>query len=152
MIRALVGHRIRKHVSIWPTIGRGLILTISTWTAALQLWSPTSIAARAAGDSIVMDAMNIIALGLCALGWLDVIVHDIGGRLLLPGLPMRLRHQVCVLLYSSLGLAYWVRSFVSAEQTTFTLQVGVLYLVIGGFALAAAAAIAREDLFVKGNA
>jgi hypothetical protein len=152
MIQALVGHRIRDHVSVWPMIGRGLILTISTWTAAFQLFVPSSIAARAAGDSIVMDAMNAVALALCALGWLDVVVHDIGGRLLLPQIPMRLRHQVCVLLYSSLGLVYWVRSFVAAGEAEFTLPVGTLYLVVGGFALAAAAAIAREDLFQKGDA
>jgi hypothetical protein len=152
VIQALVGRRIRGHVSVWPMIGRGLILTISTWTAALQLWVPTSVAARAAGESSVMDVMNMIALALCALGWLDILVHDIGGRLLLPRISMRLRHQVCVALYSALGLAYWVRSFVSSEQATFTLQVGALYLIVGAFAMAAAAAIAREDLFRKGDA
>jgi hypothetical protein len=152
VIQALVGRRIRGHVSVWPMIGSGLILTISTWTAALQLWVPTSVAARAAGESSVMDVMNMIALALCALGWLDILVHDIGGRLLLPRISMRLRHQVCVALYSALGLAYWVRSFVSSEQATFTLQVGALYLIVGAFAMAAAAAIAREDLFRKGDA
>ena len=152
MIRALVGHRIRHGVNLYAVTARGLLLTISTWTAALQLWSPTSVAARAVGDSAVMDCMNFTVLALCALGWLDVLVHDIGGRLLLPGLSLRLRHQVCVALYSSLGLAYWVRSFVSAEHSALTLQVGVLYLLVGAFAMVAALAIAREDLFQKGDA
>jgi hypothetical protein len=149
VVRFIVGKRVRTGVSLWPAIGRGLLLTISTWSAALQLFEPTSVAARAAGNSPLMDIMNAIALGLCALGWADVLAHDIGGRLLLPGLPMRIRHQVCVALYSALGLAYWVRSFVTAEHSALTLQVGAFYLVVGSFALAAAWAIAQEDFVTK---
>lgn len=151
MVHFILGQRVRQGVSLWPAIGRGLLLTISTWSAALQLFEPTSVAARAVGDSSLIDIMNAIALGLCALGWADVLAHDIGGRLLLPGLPMRIRHQVCVALYSALGLAYWVRSFVTAEHSALTLQVGAFYLVVGTFALAAAWAIAREDLGPKGS-
>jgi len=146
VVRYLLGERIRPGLSLWPAISRGLLLTISTWSASLQLFEPTSVAARAVGDISLIDVMNVIALGLCALGWADVLAHDIGGRMLLPGLPMRIRHQVCVALYSALGLAYWIRSFVTNEHSALTLQVGAFYLVVGAFALAAAWAIAREDL------
>ncbi len=133
-------------------VARGLLLTVSTWTAALQLWSATSLAARAAGDSGLLDAMNLLVLALCSIGWLDVIVHDLGGRLLLPSIPMHWRHQICVALYAAIGLASGVRAFVAAGEPSLVMQVGTYYVLVSLFAMAEAGAIAREDLASKGRA
>lgn len=151
-MRLLVGPRERHAVNLYALVARGLLLTVSTWTAALQLWSASSIAARAAGDSWLIDTMNVLVLGLCAIGWLDVLVHDIGGRLLLPQFPPRWRHQVCVALYACIGLAYGVRAFVAAGEPSLVVQIGMLYVLVSMFALAEAGAIAREDMSAKGRA
>jgi hypothetical protein len=153
MIRALVGPRCRRHnVNLHALVARGLLLTVSTWTAVLQLWSTSSLAARAAGDSGLIDAMNMLVLALCAVGWLDVLVHDIGGRLLLPQFPMSWRHQVCVALYACIGLASGVRAFVAAGEQSLVMQVGTYYVLVSLFAMAEAGAIAREDIASKGRA
>ncbi len=152
MVRFLVGQRIRSSVNLHALVARGLLLTVSTWTAALQLWSANSLAARAAGDSGLLDAMNLLVLALCSVGWIDVIVHDLGGRLLLPTIPMRWRHQVCVALYASIGLASGVRAFVAAGEQSLVVQVGTYYVLVSLFAMAEAGAIAREDLASKGHA
>lgn len=146
-VRALIGPRVRHGVNLHAIVARGLLLTVSTWTAALQLWSATSIAARAAGDSWLLDGINVLVLGLCALGWLDVLAHDICGRLLLPKLPMQWRHQICVALYSCIGLAYGVRAFVAVGEPSLVMQVGAFYWLVAVFAISEAGAIAREDVF-----
>lgn len=152
MIQAFVGPRTRHGINLHAFVARGLLLTVSAWTAALQLWSATSIAARAAGGSGLIDVMNMLVLGLCAIGWLDVLVHDLGGRLLFPQFPPRWRHQVCVALYACIGLAYGVRAFVAAGEPALVVQIGMLYVLVSMFALAEAGAIAREDLSAKGRA
>ena len=150
-MRLLVGPRTHQGVNMHAFVARGLLLTVSTWTASLQLWEATSIASRAAGGSVLIDIINLIVLGLCVIGWLDVIVHDIGGRLLLPRFPARWRHQVCVALYACIGLAYGVRAFVASGEPSLVVQIGMLYLLVSMFALAEAGAIAREDV-AKGDA
>jgi hypothetical protein len=151
-IRALVGPRTRHGVNLHALVARGLLLTVSTWTAVLQLWSATSLAARAGGDSVLIDGMNLLVLGLCSIGWLDVLVHDLGGRLLLPTFPLRWRHQACVALYAGIGLASGVRAFVAAGDQSLVMQVGTYYVLVSLFAMAEAGAIAREDISAKGNA
>jgi hypothetical protein len=151
-MRALIGPRGRYGVNLHAVVARGLLLTVSTWTAVLQLWSSTSLAARAAGDSGLLDGMNLLVLALCTLGWIDVIVHDIGGRLLLPQLPWQWRHQVCVALYACIGLASGVRAFVAAGDQSLVMQVGTYYVLVSLFAMVEAGAIAREDLRAKGSA
>jgi len=152
MVRFFVGPRTRHSVNLHALVARGLLLTVSTWTAVLQLWSHSSIAARAAGDSVLIDAMNLLVLGLCSIGWLDVLVHDLGGRLLLPSFPMHWRHQVCVALYAGIGLASGVRAFVAAgSDQSLVMQVGTYYVLVSLFAMAEAGAIAREEMRAKGR-
>lgn len=152
MVRFIVGRRCRSGVNMHALVARGLLLTVSTWTAALQLWSTTSLAARAAGDSGLLDAMNLLVLALCSIGWLDVVVHDLGGRLLLPWIPMHWRHQVCVALYATIGLASAVRAFVAAGEPSIVVQVGTYYVLVSLFAMAEAGAIAQEEIASKGHA
>jgi len=52
-----------------------------------------------------------------ALGWADVIWHDIRGRLLLPRIKPKLRHKVCVMTYSLLGASWVIKAFGHAAST-----------------------------------
>ena len=130
----------------WHSLAaRGTILTASAWTAGLQLWSTSSMAHRAGGGGDFIAAMNIIVLALCALGFLDLLLHDIGRRLLLPMVSAYWRSQVCVGLYSTLGLASGARAFVAVGDPALALPVGVYYILLSGWAMVEAAAIADEQ-------
>lgn len=93
---------------------RVLALSMAGFTAAFVLFSPASLAARAAGASEASEFVNIVILGICLLGWADVIWHDVRGRLILPALPQSIRHHVCVVTYSALAGLTGVRAFVAA--------------------------------------
>ena len=126
-------------------VARGLILTQATWTACLQLFSPTSVAYRAAGDGILIDYINVFVLLLCALGWADLLWHDLMGKLLWPSFPAKWRHQVCIWLYILLAGAYGIRAFVAAGDQNFVIQVGLLYVIAAVWIMAEAVAIAMEN-------
>lgn len=125
---------------------RWSILAASTWTAVIQLWSPTSLAYRAAGDSFLIDAINAVLLVLCAVGWADIVWRDMRGRLLLPRLSPELRHAACVALYSALGVGFLARGFIaSGHDITVVVTVGVYYVLAGIGALFEAKALVDED-------
>lgn len=136
----------------WHSIAaRGTILTASTWTAILQLWSPSSLAHRAGGGGEFLESMNIAVLALCALGFADLLLHDLWRRLLLPKAPAYWRAQVCVGLYSALGLAAGARAFVAAGDPSLALQVGAYYALLSAWTMAEALAIAEDQPHAHGD-
>ncbi len=114
------------------------ILTASTWTAILQLSRPDSLAARAAGDGLVLDWINVGILALCALGWADLLWHDLRGRLIWPSFPQHARHHVCIGMYALLAAAFGVRAFLAAGS-----DVASVWLV-GGYYICFAVGIMIE--------
>lgn len=108
---------------------RLLALTMAGWTAGFVLFSPTSIASLVAGDTIAGDAINAAILLVCALGFADLVWHDIRGRLIWPGFPAQLRHKVCVFTFSLLAGLTGLRAFVAAgSDTPAVLFLGSYYL------------------------
>lgn len=120
---------------------RVLALTMSGWTAAFVLFSPTSIASRVAGDSIPGDMLNVGILTICFVGWADVIWHDIKGSLIRSSFPQQLRHRICVLTYAGLAGLTGLRAFVAAGSDKWeVLFLGTYYLTCAiGIALVAIA-------------
>ena len=107
-----------------------LALTMAGWTAAFVLFSPASLASRVAGASLASEAINALILAICALGWADVIWHDIRGRLIWPTLSLRVRHHICVGTYSALAGLTGVRAFVAAGSNAWEVVfLGAYYVV-----------------------
>lgn len=142
---ALLGPRSHARRNLHSLAARGVILTASAWTAGLQLWSTSSLAYRAGGGGEFIAAMNIIVLALCALGTVDVLLHDVGRRLLLPMISSYWRAQVCVGLYSALGLAAGARAFVAMGDLAYMLPVGAYYVALSVWSMVEAAAIAADQ-------
>lgn len=127
------------------TIARALIVVYSIWTSVLQLASPSSIAYRAAGDSVIVDAINFLVLACAALAASDILWNDVLRRgLVLPRIRPRLRHRVCVTTYMVLAGAFGVRAFVASGDPRAALQVGVLYVLVALCVAGEAYAIAKE--------
>lgn len=136
----------RRAARLHALSARGGALTASTWTAGLQLWSPSSIAFRAAGDGTLIDAVNVGLLVLCAIGWTDLIWHDLRGRLLLPSFNPYLRHRICVGLFSALAAGFGIRAFIaSGRDLTTLLTVGGYYLIFAGWVWVEAKALVAEE-------
>lgn len=124
---------------------RMLALTMAGWTAALVLWSPSSLAASVSGDSIIGGIINGGILVLCAPGWADIVWRDIGGRLIWPSFPGPLRHRICVLTYSALAGLTGLRAFVAAgSDRGDVVLVGSYYLICAVAIGVVAVAIALE--------
>ncbi len=127
----------------YSTAARWLSLTVSTFTAMLTLWAPTSLAARVAGDGDFADWSSAATLVLCAIGWADVAWHDFHGKLIAPRIDMMIRHKVCVMLYMLLAFFFLQRAFVSAGH--FALLVPIYYILAGlGIGLTAFAVAVEE--------
>jgi hypothetical protein len=99
--------------------------------------------ARVAGDSSVSEIINTTILTLCVIGWIDVIWHDIRGRLIWPSLDRHIRHHICVATYATLAGLTGIRAFVAACSNTCEVAfLGAYYLVcaagIGTIAVALA--------------
>ena len=126
---------------------RLLIVVASMYTAALQLFSPASLAYRAAGDGWVIDMVNVIVLALAGIAAGDLLWRDILRKgLILPRVNVHTRHQFCVGLYSALSAAFAVRAFVALDgETSAVLQVGTYYVLISAGIAIEAAAIAHEQ-------
>jgi hypothetical protein len=134
-----------KHSSMHAIAARMLIVVASMWTAALQLFSPTSLAYRAAGDGQIIDAINVIVLCVAAVAAADLIWHDLLQRgLILPKFPARRRHHVCVWVYSTLAAAFGVRAFVASGDAATAAQVGLYYVLIAAGIAMEAVALANE--------
>ena len=130
-------------------ISRGFAVVASLYTAMLQLISPTSLAYRAAGDSIAADAVNFIVLGLALVAGADLLWRDILRRgLIWPSFPMERRHQICVMVYSSLAGAFGIRAFLAAGDIKVALQAGTYYVLIAALIAMEAYATAREERLV----
>ena len=127
----------------YSTAARWLSLTVSTFTAMLTLWSPTSLAARVSGGSDFLVWSSAAVLALCVLGWADVAWHDFHGRLIAPRLGQVVRHKACVLLYVLLAFSFLQRAFVSASD--FALLVPLYYVLAGAGIGLTAVAIAIEE-------
>jgi hypothetical protein len=126
---------------------RLLIVVASVYTALLQLFSPTSLAYRAAGDGWLIDAVNVLVLCLSGIALADLIWRDVLNKgLILPGIRVSVRHQLCVATYSALASAFAVRAFVaSSGEWSAVWQVGSYYLLIAAGIAVEAAAIANEE-------
>lgn len=130
---------------LYGVAARMLALTMAGWTAGFVLFSPTSIASRVAGDHIAGDVINATILLVCAIGWADIVWHDIHGRLILPSLSARVRHKVCVLTYSLLAGLTGLRAFVAAGSDRWeVLFLGTYYLTCAVGIAIVAVAIALE--------
>ena len=102
----------------YPMAARFAALTAATGTAAVTILLPMSSAARSMGNSILGEILVWLTLAATLLGWADLILHDIFGRLILPSLDMHLRHRVCVFLYHWLTAAWFLRAMVLFGSTT----------------------------------
>lgn len=135
---------------LYGIAARVMALATSGWTAAIVLWSPTSVAARMAGDSAAVYAINGATLACCSLGLLDILWHDIRGKLVWPTFPMQYRHRVCVMLYSMLAGLTGLRAFVAAASDyTNILLLGGYYLMCAMGIGIVAVAVALEPRNVE---
>lgn len=134
-------------VNHWHGVAaRAFAVVASVYTACLQLFSTTSLAYRAAGDSDIADAINIVVLLIAAVGAADLIWHDFMRRgLIWPSFPMRKRHQVCVAVYAALAGAFGVRAFIVAGDASIALQAGTYYVLIAAAIALEAYALAKEE-------
>jgi hypothetical protein len=127
-------------------ISRGFAVVASLYTAGLQLLSTSSLAYRAAGDSVVADAVNVVVIVLALVALADLVWRDLLGRgLILPRLPMPVRHQLCVLVYAALAGAFGIRAFIVAGDAGIALQVGSYYILVSALIAAEAYATAKEE-------
>jgi hypothetical protein len=125
---------------------RVLIIASSVWTAALQLFSTTSLAYRAAGPGLTIDVVNVIVLCISALAVADVVWHDVLRRgLVWPSFPRKARHRICVWVYTSLAGAFAIRAFVATGDTAAALPVGGYYVLLAVGIAVEAAALAHEQ-------
>jgi hypothetical protein len=126
---------------------RALIVVASAYTSALQLFSTTSLAYRAAGDSVLIDAVNWVVLSLAGLAGADLIWRDILRRgMIFPKFDAHRRHHICVATYSMLASAFAVRAFIASGGDVGTVfQVGGYYLLMAAGIAVEAAAIAQEE-------
>jgi hypothetical protein len=135
-----------KPSSLHGKSARAAILAASTWTAVIQLWITTSLAYKAAGPGVLIDWMNIVLLALSLFGWVDLFWRDLLGKTIWPSFSPRLRHYVCVYLYSALALGFGVRAFTAAgEDWRSVLLVGSYYLLFSLAAMLEPYALMRED-------
>ena len=99
------------------TAAKGLLLSSMLTTAALILLSPVSLTGRAAdAPGYLNEGLAIGALLICAIGFTDIIVTDMGGRLIWPSLPARIRHELCVLMYAVASGWYSILAFTATDQ------------------------------------
>ena len=142
MIMSKAEHALLLHA----LAARALIISSSVWTAGLQLFSPTSLAYRAAGAGQIIDAVNMAVLVISAVALADVVWHDVLRRgLIWPSFPALHRHRICVWVYSSLAAAFGIRAFVATGDTSAALQVGGYYVLLAGGIAIEAAALAHES-------
>jgi hypothetical protein len=134
-----------EHSNLHSIAARVIIIASSVWTAGLQLFSSSSLAYRAAGPGVVIDLVNVAVLCISALALADVVWHDTMRRgLLWPSFPCRLRHRICIWVYTSLAAAFAVRAFVATGDPAAAFQVGGYYVLISAGIIIEAAAIAHE--------
>jgi len=132
-------------ITLHGTSARSFAVIASVWTAGLQLFSPTSLAYRAAGDGSMIDFMNVIVLCVAALAAADVVWRDILRRgLIWPNFPGRSRHQICVLVYSTLSATFGIRAFLAAGDFRIAFQVGGYYTFVSVIIALEALALAKE--------
>jgi len=126
---------------------RVLIVAASCYTAYLQLFSTGSLAFRAAGDGVVIDAINVAVFFLAMVALADLLWRDILRLgLILPMVPTHWRHQFCVGLYSALSAAFAIRAFVATgSDTPAVVSVGTYYTLMAAGIAVEAAAIAYEE-------
>lgn len=124
---------------------RGPVLAASTYTPIVQLFFPSSLARVASGDGDVISLINWAVLCLALLGWADLVIHDIFGKLLFPRISVRIRHQFCVYFYCVLAGAFGIRAFLAAGTLETTFVVGTYYIFFAAFLLLNAYLIALEE-------
>ena len=126
-------------------VARSLIVVASLWTAGLQLFSPTSLAYRAAGDGLMIDAINVVVLLLATLAGADVLWREVLRRgLIWPSFPDQTRHHICVFVYAALAWAFGIRAFIAAGDPRTVLQVGGYYTLVSVIIAFEALALAKE--------
>ena len=119
----------------YPMAARFAALTAATGTSVITILLPMSSAARSMGDSVLGEILVWLTLAAALLGWADLILHDIFGRLILPTLDAHLRHRICVFLYHWLAAAWFLRAMVlfggSAGQSMERFLIGSWYVWTG---------------------
>jgi len=125
---------------------KGLALTTASCTAALILMSPRSLSAVATdGSGWFGELLAVCMLLMSGIGFADVLVTDIGGRLILPSIPQARRHPFCVGLYALLAGVYLVLTFGAMDPGVPTSWILIAdYLMVAAFITAIMVAIARE--------
>lgn len=127
------------------TAAKGLVLSAVCATAALNLWSPISLTAKAVQGDIGIW-MSVFVLCASAIGWADIVWTDAGGRLILPSMPMEMRHRGCVALYASIAGSYGVLAFAALDNSVSTGWILELhYVLMAVFSAVLAASIALEE-------
>jgi hypothetical protein len=132
--------------NVHATIARGIIATASLWTAVLQTFSTTSLAYKAAGESLVIDAVNVIVFFLALFAAADVVWSGILRRgYIWPSFPAKARNHICVATYTALSAAFGVRAFIASGEIFAALHIGLYYVMLAAFIAAEAYAIANEN-------
>jgi hypothetical protein len=124
---------------------RAATLSVSTWGAFLGLFVQPSLVSRVHGEYLAIDVLNVVILLGAGLGWVDFVWHDLCGKLLAPKMDARLRHVVCVLLYSFFGASWLVKAFSSlASPVPGSLALALFALTMSLICGSTALAIALE--------
>lgn len=104
------------HQRLFSVAARFAALTVSAWGALLGIFVQASLTAKLHDQfDGPMDALNLAVLLVAALGYADLLWHDIRGRLIWPTFDPRKRHKVCVFVYSIFGGTWLLKAFVSAS-------------------------------------
>jgi hypothetical protein len=96
---------------------RWAVLMVSTWGALFGLFVSNSLIYRLHDRYDALDWVNGVTLAICALGWADILWHDIRGKLIWPSFKAKRRHRVCVMAYSLLGATWVLKAFGHAAIT-----------------------------------
>ena len=131
---------------LYPIVAKALAMTTMTTTAFLRLYAPTSLTAMASEHAPLADPIAWAMLSMAAIGWADIIIHDVLGRDLLPKVPAKARHKGCVLFYIFGAAVYWIFAFAALGSSSFPGAILISnYMLCGLCLLGLAGAIAQEE-------
>ena len=125
---------------------RAAAVVATVYTALIQLFSPTSLAYRAAGESIWIDLINVGLLMIASVALADLVWRDILRLgLIFPSFPMRQRHQICVWVYAAMSAGFFIRAFIATGEKSVALQAGSYYIFFGAVIAIESVALALKE-------
>lgn len=133
--------------NMYSTAAKFLALTACTFTSLIALFVPVNVLAVLTYTNRTFGIVTNAALfALSLIGWIDLIWRDLLQRgLIVPMIPTRLRHHLCVLYYAVLASVFGVRAFVAAGALpSASVLMGAYYLSIGVGVAMIAVALAQE--------